>query len=325
MKNKPVCYVKDRQIPELYSGIPTFMGLPKVESKSELSQYDIAFMGAPWEGICTWGSFSGCELATKTIRAASIRYGGYLPEYDCDVFDYFTAADYGDVSTNASNIEETLQNIEDKASEIIDAGVFPISFGGDHSIAYPIIKALAKKYNGKIGIIHLDAHFDNMDTYGDSKYARCSPLHRSYEIDGINPQNIIHVGIRGPRNNPLGMKAIKEFGASLITSFEFKEKGVDYAIQKALKVAKKDTEAVYVTVCSDVLDVAHNPGGPADPCGLTTYELARFLHGVAAAGIDGFDFVEIYPPSDANNVSSHNAVWMTLYTLCGLVKYKHLK
>ncbi|PAB59809.1 agmatinase family protein [Anaeromicrobium sediminis] len=325
MENKPVCYVKDRVIPEIYSGTPTFMGLPKLNDEKELRNYDIVFMGAPWEGICTWGSYSGCELATKSIRAASVRYGGYLPEFNLDVFDYFSGADYGDVAINSGNIEETLNNIETKAEEIINAGAFPVTFGGDHSVAYPIIKALAKKHNGKIGIIHLDSHFDNMDTFGDSKYARCSPLHRAYEIEGIDTKNIVHVGVRGPRNNPLGMKAINDTGATLITSFEIKEKGIDYVIEKSLEIAKKDTEAVYVTVCSDILDVAFNPGGPPDLCGLTSYELAKFLHVVASKGIDGFDFVEVYPPTDSNNVSSHAAVWMTLYTLSGLAKYKHFK
>lgn len=325
MQNKPVCYVKDRTVPEIFSGTPTFMGLPKINNKEELKSYDVAFMGTPWEGICTWGSYSGCELATKSIRGSSIRYGGYLPEFDYDVFDYFTGGDYGDVAINSFSIEETLKNIELKATEILDANVFPVTFGGDHSISYPIIKALSKKHKGKIGIIHLDSHFDNMDTFGHSKYARCSPLHRVYEIEGINTANIVHVGVRGPRNNPLGMKAIKDVGATLITSFEIKEKGIDYAINKALEVAKKDTEAVYVTVCSDVLDVAFNPGGPADLCGLTSYELAKFLHGVASEGIEGFDFVEIYPPTDHNNVSSHTAVWMILYVLSGLVKYKYMK
>ena len=308
--------------PEIYSGTPTFLGLPKLQGQADIKNYDVVFMGVPWEGICTWGSYSGCELATKVIRNASVRYGGYLPEYDMDVFDHLSGADFGDAPVDSGDNEATFSAVQDRMKQILDNGAFPVTFGGDHSVSIPLIRALAEKHNGKIGVIHLDAHMDNMFDFGDSKYARCSPLRRVYEIEGVNPANIIHVGIRGPRNNPKGVAAAREHGATVMTSFEFKQIGIDAAVKKASEVAHKGTEAVYITVCSDVLDVAFNPGGPADPCGLSSYELARFLHDTARAGVAGFDFVEIYPPSDRNNVSAHTACWMTLYTLCGLVEYR---
>ena len=321
MLNKPECYVAHKQFEEVYSGVPTFMGLPRVHDKRDLGKYDVIFSGIPFEGVCTWGGPSGCELAPKTIRNASIRYGGYLPEFDVDVFDHLSAADYGDVATQNGDIEGTMANIEARAKELWDAGVFPISFGGDHSVAYPILKALAEKHDGKIGVIHLDAHLDNMDVFGEYKYARCSPLRRTYELPGIDPKNIVHVGIRGPRNNPKGMQAARSVGATVISSFECKAPGgIESAIQRSLDIAGKGTKAIYVTHCSDALDVAHNPGGPADPCGLSTYEMACFLRGVASAGVQGFDFVEIYPPTDPNNVSSHVCAWMCLYVLSGLVE-----
>lgn len=324
MEHKPECYIPGKPIPEIYSGTPTFMGLPKIRTKTELPQFDVAFNGIPWEGICTWGGYSGCELAAKTIRSSSIRYGGYLPEFDLDVFDFLTGGDYGDIVAANGNVELTHQHIYERIREILAADVFPVTFGGDHSITYPIIKALAEKHNGKIGIVHLDAHMDNLNFYGNEKFARCSPLRRAYELPGINPKNIVHVGIRGPRNHPSGLEAAKKVGATVLTSFEIKERGIDYAVSRALEVANDGTEAVYVTVCSDVLDVAHNPGGPADPCGLSTYELGKFIYGVAAKGINGFDFVEIYPPTDLNNVSSHVCCWMILYALCGLVKSRQI-
>ncbi|SQC98501.1 Uncharacterised protein [Fusobacterium necrophorum subsp. necrophorum] len=67
MKNKPICYIPGREIPEIYSGVPTFLGLPKINSKEELKDYDLVFMGVPWEGVCTYGKFSGCELSTKIL------------------------------------------------------------------------------------------------------------------------------------------------------------------------------------------------------------------------------------------------------------------
>jgi agmatinase len=163
---------------------------------------------------------------------------------------------------------------------------------------------------------------DNMDQFRGELYARCSPLHRIYEIENIDPKNIIHMGIRGPRNNPQQVAFAKEKGATILTSFEMKLSGIDNAVNKALEVTKAGTDAVYVTVCSDILDVANNPGGSADFNGLTSFELSLLLHKLAGAGINGFDITEIYPPQDPNNVSSHLAVWMSLYVMSGVVKHR---
>lgn len=322
MKNKPICYVPGRKIPEVFSGVPTFLGLPKIENPSDLVNYDLVFMGVPWEGVCTYGSFSGCELSTKNIRAASVRYGAYLPEFDIDAFDYFTGGDYGDVPVKNGDYNFTFENIRSSYSEVLNAGKIPIVFGGDHSISYPLISEFAKKHKGKIGIIHFDAHMDNMDSYGEEKLARCSPFHRLYEDLNVDPSKMVHFGIRGPRNNPNGIKEAKKYGATVITGMEIKEHGWKESIKKALEIATKDTDALYITVCSDILDIANNPAGPPDPCGLTTYELAMILHECGKAGASAFDFVELYPGKDPHNTSGHVAVWMTIYLLTGLTKHK---
>lgn len=322
MPNKPVCYVPGREIPEVYSGTPTFLGLPRVAGKSDLKNHDIVFMGVPWEGICTWGSHSACELATKTIRNASVRYGGYVLDYDIDVFDHFKGADYGDSTVQNGDYDVTFKGIRDKYSEMLDAGNFPVVFGGDHSISYPLIEEFAKKYNGKIGVIHFDAHMDNMPSFGEEKYARCSPLYRVYESAEVSGKNIVHVGPRGPRNNPAALRHAKENGATVITGMEVKMNGWQASIRKAIEVASEGTEAIYVTVCSDILDIANNPGGPPDPCGLTSFELAMMLHECGKAKTEAFDYVEIYPVEDKTNVSSHTAVWMTLHLLAGVTKRK---
>ena len=93
-------------------------------------------------------------------------------------------------------------------------------------------------------------------------------------------------------------------------------------VEDAYNIAADGTDAVYVTVCSDVLDIAYNPGGPLDGNGLTTFELFNALYYFACRGIAGFDVVEIYPPADPNATSSHIAVQMILYVLAGLSKKK---
>jgi len=322
MESKPKTFDPGRTYPEIYSGTPTFLGLPLIRNKEEMSGYDAAVMGAPWEGIVTWGSFTGCELAPKAVRNASARYGGFLPEFGFDVFDFLRVGDYGDAETVPGDIGKTLSRIKGRAEDIISGGAVPITFGGDHSIAVPIVRALAEHTEGKVGVIHLDAHLDNINRYGDEEYARCSPLHRIYEIENVDPKNIVHLGIRGPRNNKKQFETANDKGATILTSFDIKANGLDYTVEKTLETVGDGTEAVYVTVCSDILDIAYNPGGPPDPCGLSTFELSLLLYRFASAGIAGFDFVEVYPLMDSNNISSHVAAWMALYAMGGIAKYK---
>lgn len=321
MQNKPVCYVPAYEHPEVFSGVPSFLGLPVARTAEEVKGNDFAIMGVPWEGICTYGGFTGCENATKTIRKASERYGAYLPEYDFDPFDKFSAVDFGDCAVRNGDREFTFESVRKHMREAHSSGAIPITFGGDHSLSLPLIEAFAEKYDGNIGIIHFDAHMDNMDSYGDEKYARCSPFHRLYDMKGFDPKNLVSVGIRGPRNNFGAIKEAKKYGATVMTSFEVKRRGALECIREAIKIASNGTKAFYVTVCSDALDIAFNPGGPSDLCGLTSYELAEMLHECGISGCKGFDFMEVYPPDDLHNVSSHGACWMAIYMIGGMAQH----
>ncbi len=319
---RPECFVPRDTYNHIYQGVPAFLGLDAVKVPGETGAYDAAILGIPWEGPVTWGGPSGCELSPKKIREASIRYGGFLPEFNYDLFDHLDVCDCGDVPVVPGDNEAVRRNIRESVSGLLEQNTVPVILGGDHTITFPAVEALARKHPGRVGLVHLDAHLDNMEGYGDEKLARCCPLHRIYEDENMDPAKIIHMGIRGPRSNPNQMRYAKEVGAHVLTGFEIKQKGIEYALAKALEVVADDTDAVYVTVCSDILDVAFNPGGPPDLNGLSSFELSSLLYGLAATGIAAFDFVEIYPFSDSNNISAHTAAWMAIYVLSGLARHR---
>ncbi|HHV71532.1 MAG TPA: agmatinase family protein [Clostridia bacterium] len=313
MKNKPI----------IYGTTPTLFGGEIVKDKQDFQGKDVVVLGVPWEGTVTWGSYTGCELAPKAIRQASARYTGYLPELDdIDVFSHLSIGDYGDVDVVPADTVETYRRIENKAKDIFSAGVFPVFIGGDHGITYPLVKALSESIDGKVGVIHFDAHFDNREIYGSDPLARCCPLARISELPGVKQDSIVHFGIRGPRNAPQDGAYAKKIGAKVITINDIRRGNFEQLVEEAYARASSGTKAVYVTVCSDVLDIAFNPGGPLDANGLTSYELLTALNILAAKGINAFDVVEIYPPFDPNGTSSHMANWMILYVLAGLAKKK---
>ena len=182
------------------------------------------------------------------------------------------------------------------------------------------MKEQVSRKPGKIGLIHFDAHMDNMDTFGEEKLARCCPMHRIYEMEGFDPTKMVTLGIRGPRNHYGALAEAKKYGVRVMTMMDIRRMGYMEAIQEAIAIASEGTEGFYVTVCSDALDVAFNPAGAPDPCGLTTWELGMMLHQCGLNGACALDYVEIYYGADPGMLSSHNAVWMSLYLLAGVAQ-----
>ena len=321
MKNsKPTIYDPNFLPTNIYSGVPTFLNLPVLENKQDLAQMDVAVMGVPWEGGCTIGGYSSCTDGPKSIRSASIRYTGYLPDFDLDCFSQLKAGDYGDIAVQNGNYEFTFGEIRKKVGEIYDAGAVPIILGGDHGIAYPTISELAKRHPGKVGVLHFDAHLDNYSNFGDDPYSRCSPFYQLYNDPNMDPTKIVHIGIRGPRNHQEEFNNAKKYGANVILCREIKKNGWEASIKKAIELASKDTEVMYVTLCADSLDAAFMPQGPQDMGGLTSFELLMMVHEAGLAGARALDFVEIYPDAYSLQPASHVGCWLALYFLNGVAE-----
>lgn len=305
----------------IYGNIPCFLGSENLVQKGAYDT-DVIFYGAPFEGESTWGDYTGVELGPKQIRSSSARYSGYLPELDhIDVMEHFTLGDAGDVPFVAHDNDQSYKNIEEFSGELWKTGKFLVGFGGEHGVTYPILKALADS-GKKVGIIHLDAHYDNMPDFEGEKYARNTPFMRLYETDGIRNESIIHTGIHGPRNKPETGKYAKENGAVTIGINTIKEANDLRALAKEIyDQAAQDVDVVYLSICSDVLDFAYNPGGPVDGNGLTSYELLTLIHEFGKLGLVGMDYVEVYPMMNQNQQSAHFVSYAVLYVLAGHAKY----
>jgi guanidinopropionase len=327
MKNNDIPYIPGRKVslPKIYGDTPSFLGCPIVKSKNDIKKYDVVFMGVPWEGPITWDTYTGCELAPKTVRHASARYGSFLPEYDIDFAEYIKLGDIGDISVDSSSTKITMNKIKKMVKEIYALGAIPFTMGGDHSFTPEIVRALGESSARKIGIIHFDAHFDNMLRFGGEEYTRCNPLYRIAQIPEVKRTSIVHIGIRGPRNAPVQAEYAKRIGAKVFNINTIHELGMDEVMKRAIEAAYDGTDAVYVTVCSDCMDTGFNPGGPIDFDGLTPHELFTALHQIGSEGIAGLDFVEIYPRQDPNGYSSHLASWAFIHALVGIASRKKMK
>ncbi len=320
--SKPTIYDPKFLPTNIYSGVPTFLNLPVLENEDDLNKVDVAVLGVPWEGGCTIGGYSSCTDGPKSIRTASIRYTGFLPDFGIDSFEHLTGGDFGDVPVQNGNYDFTFEQIRENYGKLLDAKCIPIVLGGDHGIAYPLISEMAKRHPGKVGVLHFDAHLDNYDVFGDDKYSRCSPFFQLYNDPNMDPEKIVHIGIRGPRNHKQEFENAKKYGATVIPCMEIKRDGWKAAIDKAIAVASKDTEVMYITICADSLDAAYMPQGPQDMGGLTSFELLMMVHEAALAGASSLDFVEIYPENGTLQTASHVGCWLALYFLNGVAERK---
>jgi agmatinase len=299
--------------------IPSFLGARPIRDFAELSDLNAVIAGLPWEGSNTWGSYSGCEQTPKACRLASLRYGtGYLPEYDVEVMTSLSVGDLGDFPTHPTDVEKTFASFEQAAASIFAAGPVPIFLGGDHSATYPVLKALTEQRPKRVGLIHFDAHMDNADEYAGDRLARCCPLRRIAELPGIEPGKIVHIGIRGPRNSPSQVRYAREHGMPLFTMGDIRRQGLQTVLSRAQEIAEQGTDGYYVTVCSDIMDHAFNPGGALDFAGLSSADMCEALFGLAQGKMLGFDMVEVYPRSDVGEASIHLMAWLVIYVLAGL-------
>lgn len=302
----------------IFGDTPSFLGVPVLDLKSAGTGHDVIIAGVPWEGTVTWGTFSGCELAPRAIRHAAARYGGFLPEYEINLFDYLKLADIGDIAINPTDPAATMKNVYETMDAIYKNRSIPVVLGGDHSFTPEIVRALNNNSDGDIGIIHFDAHFDNAPSYGSDEYPRCGPIHRIAQIAKVRKKSIVHVGIRGPRNSPAQQDYAKSMGARIFTIREIRKRGINAVIDDAINIAREKTKHIVVTICSDCTDAGFNPGGPADFNGLFPHELLPSLFTIGEAGIAGLDYVEVYPTQDRHGFSSHLASWAIIYLLAGM-------
>ncbi len=207
----------------------------------------MVFLGVPWEGALTWGGYSGCELAAKAVRHASARYHGYLPEYDLVVHDHLRLGDLGDLAVVPGDPLATMTAIRAATRQVLQAGAKPVFFGGDHSYTPEVVAALAESVGGPVGVLHLDAHLDNLPDFGGDPLARCGPLYRVLQVPGVRAQSVVHLGIRGPRNAPWQMKIARDHGCRVYTMREMRERSLEAVTREALERVHAGTQAVYLT------------------------------------------------------------------------------
>ena len=284
-----------------WSGINTFLKLPYVEDVRKVGEYDVAFVGAPFDVGCTFRT--GTRFGPQGMRRISALYQKYSYEHGIDLDETLAMCDVGDIFCPA-NITKSHDQITKGVAHILSQGTLPMIMGGDHSIGYPIARAVAQCVEGKVGIIHVDRHVDTQEKDMDEIMHTCPWFHAT-NIPNCPPSNLVQLGIGGWQVPRAGVKVGRERGTTILTVNDIEKIGIDKTIEIALEVAWKGASAVYMSFDIDSLDAGFVPGtGWPEPGGLLPREALKLVNGIAKEGIAAMEVCEVSPPYDISDVTS---------------------
>jgi len=235
---------------------------------------------------------SGTRNGPKEIIKASHQVELYDEELNCEPYKKIGIKTLKPFKID-KNIKKALNKIAKLNEEIISKNMFPLTFGGEHSITPGCITPFVKKYK-KICLLHFDAHADLRDSYEGEKYSHASAIRRCLDHKNVS---VISLGIRNISKNEIpyfkkNSNRIKIFWA------KDKKKWNLNSFKKLIK-----NKIVYLTFDVDGLDSSIMPAtGTPEPGGLLwdeTLEIIRIA--MKNAKIVGADINELAPIKGFNS------------------------
>ncbi len=303
----------DASLNPRYAGIATFARLPQLR---DVSHADIAVVGVPFDSGVSYRP--GARFGPSHIREASRLLRPYNPAQDVEPFSAQQVADAGDISANPFNILEAVAQIEQGAAELSTGATRLVTLGGDHTIALPLLRVVAKRH-GPVAVLHFDAHLDTWDTYFGAPITHGTPFRRASEEGLIDLTASTHVGTRGPLYGPEDLRDDSRLGFAIISSPEIEAEGLPRAIERML--ARLADRPVYLSVDVDVLDPSHAPGtGTPEAGGMTSRELLAMIRALRAVNLVGADVVEVAPAYDHAQLTAIAASHITYEIISAMTK-----
>ncbi|MGV9554884.1 agmatinase [Streptomyces sp. NPDC003401] len=280
-----------------YAGPATFARLPRLD---EVGRADVAVVGVPFDSGVSYRP--GARFGGNAIREASRLLRPYNPAQDASPFALAQVADGGDIAVNPFHINEAVETIEAAADDLLGTGARLMTLGGDHTIALPLLRSVAKKH-GPVALLHFDAHLDTWDTYFGAEYTHGTPFRRAVEEGVLDTEALSHVGIRGPLYGKQDLTDDEKMGFGIVTSADVYRRGADeVADQLRQRIGDRP---LYISIDIDCLDPAHAPGtGTPEAGGMTSRELLEILRGLASCNLVSADVVEVAPAYDHAEITS---------------------
>lgn len=281
---------------------------------TDLAGVDAAVYGIPFDTATTFRT--GPRFGPEAIRSASALQRPYNPALEVNVVETLSIVDYGDLPVSPGDTERTYGQIEEGLAPLVEAGVFPLALGGDHSVTLAELRVLARKH-GPLALLQLDAHGDTWDEYFGQRYFHGTTFLRAVEEQLIDPAASVQAGLRGSLYAAEDLESAREMGFAVLSCDQLRTLGpAGYASLVASRVGSRP---VFLSFDVDVLDPAFAPGtGTPEVGGLSTAEALAFLRALRGIDLVGADVVEVSPPYDGPGQQTALAAANVAYELLSL-------
>ncbi|MGI9433284.1 MAG: agmatinase [Geminicoccaceae bacterium] len=296
-----------------YVGIPTFMRAPY---QPDPAGVDIGMIGVPFDGGVT--NRPGTRHGPREVRNQSSLIRRINQATGVCPYDLCRVADLGDAWVEKPfELLGALDEIGAYYKHVAAADVVPLSVGGDHGVALPILRALGAA--GPVGMVQIDAHCDTGSNYLGSNYHHGAPFARAVEEEVLDPKRVVQIGIRGSVNDMDIWQISHESGMRVIYMDEVHKMGLDAVIAEARRVVGDGP--TYLSFDVDGLDPVYAPGtGTPEVGGFTTLEAQLLLRGLRGIDFIGGDVVEVSPPFDPSGLTALAGASMMFEILCLLAE-----
>lgn len=294
-------------------GPATFMRLPAQEGAEGL---DACFVGIPMD-IGT-SNRPGTRLGPRQIRDESRMLRPFNMATGAAPFDRMQVADIGDVPINTFDLKKSVDIITDYFDNVLRHDVIPLTLGGDHTLTWPILRAMRNRY-GPVALVHVDAHADINDEMFGEKVAHGCPFRRAWEDGCLINDKVFQIGLRGTGYSPDDFNWARDKGWRVIQVEDCWHKSLSPLMEEIR--AKIGDAPVYLTYDIDSLDPAYAPGtGTVEVGGLTSVQGLEIIRGMAGLNIVGGDLVEVSPPYDPSGNTALTGANFLYEMLCALPK-----
>jgi guanidinobutyrase len=277
-----------------FAGLATMMRLPAATSPQGL---DAAFIGVPLD-IGT-SNRAGARFGPRQIRAESALLRPYNMATGAAPFDTLQVADLGDVPINTYSIDKSLPIIEAFYDRVLAGGCRPLTLGGDHTIALPILRAVARQH-GPVALVHVDAHADINDEMFGERIAHGTPFRRAVEEGLLACDRVWQIGLRGTGYAADDFDWPRAQGFTIVPAHDIWYRSLA-PLMDGVRERIGPNRPVYLTFDIDGIDPAFAGGtGTPEIGGLTVPQALEVVRGCRGLNIVGADLVEVAPPYDAS-------------------------
>ncbi|CAN2388009.1 agmatinase activity [Pristimantis euphronides] len=292
-------------------GVCTMMRLPYQESAEGLNA---AFIGVPLDTGTS--NRPGARFGPRHIRAESSMVRRYNAATRAAPYNSLMVADIGDVNVNLYDLKDSCRRIREAYQKIMAAGCIPLTLGGDHTITYPILQAVAEKH-GPVGLVHVDAHTDTGEQALGEKIYHGTPFRRCVDEGLLDCKRVVQIGIRGSSYSPEPYKFCREQGFRVVLAEDCWFKSLVPLMSEVRQ--QMGDKPVYLTFDIDGIDPSFAPGtGTPEIGGLTTQQALEIIRGCRGLNLVGCDLVEVAPVYDQSGNTALTAANLLFEMLCVL-------